>query len=576
MMQQFQGIPASSGIAIGPVWRYLPSRIEVDRQIVTDSDVEWQRLQSAIARTRTQLDDLIAKARVSVGEEEAAIFAAHRLFLDDPELIALMEPAIRQQHLNAAAAVHDAFEQYAQALDALDDAYLQARAADVRDVAQRLLRNLQDAAAAPAPLTAPAIILAEDLTPSDTIQFERSKILGLCTQRGGPTSHTAILARALGVPAVVAAPLPLAEIADGTTAILDGDLGQIIIDPAPETLAAARQRLATWQNVHDAQVLAAKKRAVTRDGHAVEVVANIGGIEDAQQALAAGAEGVGLFRTEFLYLDRTSMPDEGEQIALYRQVFDLMAGRPVVVRTLDIGGDKPAAYLDVAPEPNPFLGWRAIRMITERPDVLKSQFRALLIAAEAANADLRIMLPLVSNLHEVRQARTLYEDVRGALRQEGHRLSQPVQFGMMVEVPSAALLADHFAALVDFFSIGTNDLTQYTLAVDRTNERVAPLASPYHPAVLKLIAMTIAAAHEQGKWVGLCGELAGDPLAAPLLLGLGLDEFSMAPAAIPEVKARIRACSLAESQELASRALALGSPDEVISLLEASANRRDR
>ena len=575
MMQHFQGLPASSGVAIGPAWRYLPARIEIDGRVVTDADAEWQRLQAAIACTRAQLQELETRAGAKVGEEEAAIFAAHQLFLDDPDLETLLEQAICQEHQNAAAAVQDAFEHYAQILAALDDPYLQARAADVRDVSQRLLRNLQGAEETPAQLSGLAIILAEDLTPSDTMQFERSKILGLCTLRGGPTSHTAILARALGVPAVVAAPLPLTEIADGTTVILDGDSGQVIIDPEPETLIAAQHRLAVWQNVHDTQVLAAKNPAITRDGHAIEVVANIGGVEDAQQALAAGAEGVGLFRTEFLYLDRTTMPDEAEQIVLYRQVFDLMAGRPVVVRTLDIGGDKPAPYLDVAPEPNPFLGWRAIRMNTERPDVLKSQFRALLIAAEASNADLRIMLPLVSNLFEVQLARALYEEVRQSLRQEGYRLSQPVQFGMMVEVPAAALLADHFASLVDFFSIGTNDLTQYALAVDRTNERVADLASPYHPAVLKLIAMTIAAAHEQGKWVGLCGELAGAPLAAPLLLGLGLDEFSMAPAAIPEVKARIRECSLAEGQDLAVRALALGSSDEVISLLEAFVNRRD-
>jgi len=574
MRRRFQGLPASPGIAIGPAWRYLPAHIEIDRGAVTNSEAEWQRLEAAIACTRQQLRELETRAGATVGEEEAAIFAAHRLFLDDPDLQALLEQAIRQEHLNAAAAVQDAFEYYAQALAALDDAYLQARAADVRDVARRLLRNLQGAEDAPLQLTAPAIVLAEDLTPSDTIQFERSKILGLCTQRGGPTSHTAILARALGVPAVVAAPLPLAEIADETTVILDGASGEVIVDPTPETLAAARQRLAAWQNVHDAQVLAAKNPAVTLDGHAIEVVANIGGVEDAQQALAAGAEGVGLFRTEFLYLDRTTMPDEEAQIQTYGQVFELMAGRPIVVRTLDIGGDKPAPYLDVAPEPNPFLGWRAIRMITERPDVLRLQFRALLIAADATGADLRIMLPLVSQIKEVQQARALFETVRKELRSEGHQLIRPVQFGIMIEVPAAALLADRFASLVDFFSIGTNDLTQYTLAVDRTNERVADLASPYHPAVLKLIALTITAAHAQGKWVGLCGELAGDPMAASLLLGLGLDEFSMAPAAIPEVKARIRQCSAIESKRLAKQALASDSTEEVIALLKASAEKR--
>jgi phosphoenolpyruvate-protein phosphotransferase len=443
-------------------------------------------------------------------------------------------------------------------LQALDNAYFQARAQDVRDVKMRLLRILAGVADAAIPqLDHPAIILAEDLTPSDTIQFPRDAILGLGTVRGGPTSHTAILARALGVPAVVSAPIRLDAVTPGTTVILDGTTGEVIIEPTAAALADARARQKAWSAAFSREIAAAQTQAATTDGHLVEVVANVGGPEDAEQALVMGAEGVGLFRTESLYLDRTDMPGEEEQTEVYRQVFELMSGKPVVVRTLDIGGDKPAPYLDVEPEPNPFLGWRAIRMMDRRPDVLSSQLRALLMAAGQTDVDLRIMLPLVSQVEEIEQARVLLEEARTSLMAQGVPLPGRLQFGMMVETPAAALLAHHFAQMVDFFSIGTNDLTQYTLAVDRTNERVAHLASPYHPAVLRLIAMTIEAAHARRKWVGLCGEFAGDVQAVPLLLGLGLDEFSMSAVSIPAAKAMLARLTLPETQALAQKVLNL-------------------
>ncbi|HEY53032.1 MAG TPA: phosphoenolpyruvate--protein phosphotransferase [Caldilineae bacterium] len=557
-MQRYQGLPASGGVAIGPAWVYRPEALQIERRRSDDPEQEWRRLELTLAQARQQLDELEERARDAVGEEEAAIFEAHRLFLDDVELLDMVGRTIRNDRLNAEAAVDDSFEHYAAMLLSLDNDYFRARAQDVRDVKQRVLRILlgKETASAAA-LDHPAVILADDLTPSDTIQFERSHILGLCTVRGGPTSHTAILARALGVPAVVSAPLALDEIAPGALVVLDGDAGEVIVEPSAEALAAARARQQRWETKRTAELASANEPAVTRDGHAVEVVANVGNRDDALQAVEMGAEGVGLFRTEFLYLDRDDMPTEAEQVQAYRQVFELMPGRPLVVRTLDIGGDKPAAYLDVAPEANPFLGWRAIRMMDRRPDVLAGQFRALLLAAGQTDADLRIMLPLVSRLEEIERARSLFEEARAALAAEGQPLPAAVQFGMMVEVPSAALLAQHFAQRVDFFSIGTNDLTQYALAVDRTNERVAQLASPFHPAVLKLIAMTLEAAHARGKWVGLCGEFAGDPLATPLLLGLGLDEFSMAPVAIPAVKQEIRRWSMTRCREIARDVLAL-------------------
>ena len=567
-MRRYTGLAASAGIAIGPLWIYHPTEVKVGRLFVTDAPAEWARLQTALSTARTQLRALEERALATVGPDEAAIFAAHQLFLEDAELLKGLSEMVEVQSLNAEAAVHDSFEHYAQALQSLEEEYFKARAQDVRDVAGRVLRCLQGWADNSAgQLTQPAVIFAEDLTPSDTIEFDRDNILGLCTVRGGPSSHTAILARALGVPAVVGAPIPLHDVQNETLVILDGASGEVTLGPTLAKLSVARQRQAEWQAQRADQLSLAAQPATTRDGHRVEVVANIGGADDARQALAQGAEGVGLFRTEFLYLDRDTLANEIEQTAAYREVFQMMGGRPMVVRTLDIGGDKAVSYLGITAEPNPFLGWRAIRMIRERPDVLRTQFQGLLVAAGETGADLRVMLPMVSSLGEVDRARELFDEADAFLRAERRALPERVQFGIMVEVPSAALIAEHFAEKVEFFSIGTNDLTQYTLAVDRTNERVAALASPYHPAVLRLVAMTIQAAHAHGKWVGLCGELAGDVQAVPVLLGLGLDEFSMAPASIPAVKDAIRHWPLPECRNIAAHVLTLPTAIAVIDYL---------
>jgi phosphoenolpyruvate-protein phosphotransferase len=568
-MQQYIGIPASGGIAIGPAWIYRPQQVRVDRYTVQDASLEWTKLQTAISMARTQLQALEARAQEMVGAEEAAIFGAHLMFLDDEELLASLSDLVQGQRLNAKAAVQDAFGHYADALLSLEEEYFKARAQDVSDVGQRVLRCLEgNGNQASTKLVKQVIILAEDLTPSDTIQFDRENILGIATIKGGPTSHTAILARALGVPAVVSIPLPLDDILAETLLILDGVQGEVTIGPTLKELDLARKRQDEWHSRVEIELSRATQPATTKDGHSAEIVANIGNADDARMAIRQGAEGVGLFRTEFLYLDRDSLPRLSEQVDAYQDVFSIMQGKPVVVRTLDIGGDKAVSYLGFSAEPNPFLGWRAIRMIRERPDVLENQFRALLLAAGKTNADLRIMLPMVSTIGEVERARELFDKCSESIQQSDHPLPEKIQFGIMVEVPSTAILADKFSKVVDFFSIGTNDLTQYTLAVDRTNERVAQLASPYHPAVLRLIQYTIQAAHAEGKWVGLCGELAGDPQAVPFLLGVHLDEFSMAPSSIPTVKEAIRAWSLSTCEQIAYTALQLPKAADVIEYLK--------
>ncbi len=568
-MQKYQGLPASEGIVIGPAWVYRPSHVTIERHKVSDTTAEWERLQTALSQARTQLQALEEHTRLTSGPEDAAIFGAHQLFLEDEELLASLRTYIREQSLNAEAAVLDGFEHYAHALELLEEEYFKARAADVRDVERRVLRCLKGMdVELESELDHPAIILAEDLTPSDTIQFDRAKILGVCTVKGGPTSHTAILSRSLGVPAVVSVPVPVENISNGLLIIMDGHTGAVTLGPTLAELNAAKAKQAEWQAQREALLAKAEAPAITRDGHQTEVVANIGSIADARMALKNGAEGVGLFRTEFLYLDRDSLPSEDDQARIYQKAFEVMGKRPVVVRTLDIGGDKAVSYLGVTQEPNPFLGWRAIRMIRERPDILENQLRAILIAGGKTEVDLRIMFPMVSSVGEVERTREIFDQVKQQLQEEGKPLPAKVQFGIMVEVPSAAVLADVFAQSVDFFSIGTNDLTQYALAVDRTNERVAALASPYHPAVLRLIKMTIDAAHKHGKWVGLCGELGGEPMAVPLLLGMGLDEFSMSAGSIPAVKEAIREWTLDVCKAKAQEALQLHSAVEVIEYLK--------
>jgi phosphoenolpyruvate-protein phosphotransferase len=566
-MKRWTGIGASAGIVIGPVWIFRTTAIQTPHYTIRDVNSEMARLTAAITAVRKQIQAQQAHAVAEVGEKEAAIFSAHLSFLEDPELMEAIQNAIREDKLNAEAAVEQAAQVFAELLAGLDDPYFRERAQDVHAVGDQIVRSLlgktDTSGRGPAH---PAIVVAEELTPADTIQFNRSILLGLVTVRGGPTSHVAILSRSLGIPSIVSVPLAIDEVHNGETAILDGVKGELILSPDAAALAEAHARRETFLVTERREKEAAQEATHTLDGQRVEVVANIGTPEDAVKAIEFGAEGVGLFRTEFLYMGHDALMSEAEQVSVYRQVFDTMGSRPVVVRTLDIGGDKEIKYLGLAPEENPFLGWRGIRMISERVDLLEGQFRALLRAG--VNADLRIMLPMVSNLDEIERGREILEKVRRQLENEGVQYARKVQYGIMVEVPSIALIAEHAAPLVDFFSIGTNDLTQYTLAVDRGNSRVAPLASPFHPAVLQLIARTIHAGHAVNKWVGMCGEFAGNTLAAPLLLGLGLDEFSASASMLPALKQTLRQCKTEACHPLANELLQLGRPEAVIARLK--------
>ncbi len=550
----------------GPSLTYEQPLIEVQRRSVENPESELARLERALSVAAHQLEKVQQKAGVEAGSEEAAIFEAHSLFLSDPSLLGLARSLIEDQRINAEAGWHEAIGTFARKMDELEDEYLRARAADVRDVGQRVLRILVGVEeTAGEALSQPSIVVARDLSPSDTMRLDKKLVLAFCTAEGGPTSHTAILARSLGIPAVVGLGPDVLAVPDNANLAVDGGRGLVIVNPSPETLHEFEVRRLQAKSRSEADLKRAHEPAVTRDGHRVEVVANVGWIEGASESLEYGAEGIGLLRTEFLYLDRRSAPTEEEQFAAFRRILESMETRPVVVRTLDVGGDKELPYIDLGSERNPFLGWRAIRMCLDQPEFFKVQLRALLRASPGH--DLRIMFPMVSTLDEVRQAKDLLGQARKEVEDAGLEIAPGIQVGIMVEVPAVAVMARHFASEVDFFSIGTNDLAQYTLAAERTNQRVAHLSDGLHPAVLRLVKEVVMAADEAGIWVGLCGELAGEAEAIPILLGLGIDELSMAPASIPGAKAILRAWTLRHAQAVAAEALTLDSAAAVRELV---------
>ncbi len=554
---QIQGIAAAPGIAIGPAYQLKQSELEIE-ETFAGSSAEQTRLQGAIERARGQLNALRKEMLARDASAEADIFDVHLEIMDDPDLLDAVLTKINGQQ-SAAQAWQATIDARAKLVAGLDDPLLAARSADLHDVGYRVLRLLVGADDQGHKLPDhPVIILAHDLSPSDTAALDKDKVLGFCTAVGGPTAHSAIIARALSLPAIVSAGEKVLEIEDGTQVIVNGATGMLTIGPDETAVSQAKTAQQQWQAQRDAAEKRAADPAITQDGHRVEIVANIGGLADAQQAMASGAEGVGLLRTEFLFLDRAEAPTEGEQFTVYRDVVQAMQGQPVIIRTLDIGGDKPLPYIEVPPEANPFLGERGIRLCLNRPDLLRQQLRAILRATTFGK--LRIMFPMVADVAEWRAARAMVEELRNELNMP------PVELGIMIEIPSAALMADAFAPEVDFFSVGTNDLTQYTLAMDRMHPSLAGKSDGLHPAVLRLISRTVEAAHACGKWVGVCGELGADPQAVPILIGLGVDELSVSVPAIPTVKAQVRSLQLNEAKSLAQQALNCATAPEVRAL----------
>ena len=558
-----KGIPAAPGLAHGETVIIKQEKLEVPEFKIDDIEGELARLTQAIEKSRKEIMALKESVSDRAEANEAEIFEAHKMFLEDAALLNKAKNAVKNG-VNAEKGWHEAIEFFAQMMENIPDETLSSRAMDIRDVGRRVLGHLLGVSIGGTFLNQPSIIVGKDLTPSDTASLDKDMVLAFCTAEGGPTSHTAILSKAFGLPAVVGLGPEILDVPEKTMVLVNGGLGEVVVSPNEHLYKTFLEDERESKEDQEIARKAAQAPAMTADGDRVEVVANIGSVVDAPTGIHFGAEGVGLFRTEFLYLDRKSLPNEQEQIDAYAEVFSHYPQMPVVVRTLDIGGDKMIPYLELPVELNPFLGWRGIRMIDGLRDIFFIQFKSLLQAAANTDADLRIMLPMVSSLAEIRAARSVLDEAIQTLQEEGKNFTRTFQFGIMIEVPAAALMADRLAEEVDFFSIGTNDLTQYTLAVDRTNSKVAHLAHPLNPAVLALISHTIKCAHAAGKWVGLCGELAGDPVAAPILLGLGLDEFSMSPASIPGIKQVMQKLYKNDCQKLAESVLILADPDEVI------------
>jgi multiphosphoryl transfer protein len=552
------GVAASPGLAVGKVWRLRREEIPVEETGETPNK-ERRRLEDAMDVARNQLEALQGELRAQADPAKAAIFAAHQELLGDPDLLDIAESAIAKGK-SAAFAWRAAYSTHAERLAALKNELLAGRANDLRDVGRRVLALVTGHPVEEPQAPPETILIAEDLAPSDTARLDRTRVLGFATVGGGATSHVAIIARSLDLPAVAGIEPRAMDLTDGTPVILDGSKGTLRLEPDPaeiDRIRGLKQRMAQRQA---ADLAAAFQPATTPDGHRIEVAANIGGLQDAQKAVKLGAEGVGLLRSEFLYMDRTAAPTEDEQFAIYSEIARALDGRPMIIRTLDVGGDKPLAYLPLPREENPFLGIRGVRIGLERPEILRTQVRAILRAGQGNK--LRMMFPMIATLDEIRSVKGLVEEERARLG-----TVDPVELGIMVEVPSAAVLARQFAREVDFFSIGTNDLTQYTLAMDRGHPKLAAKADAMNPAVLRLIAQTVEGAKAEGKWVGVCGGLASDPQAVAILVGLGVTELSVSVPSIPAVKAEVRANSLASCQSLAEHALTQDSATAVRALV---------
>lgn len=572
MTSPLYGIAASDGIAIAKTYRLESPSLQFDKKTIADPQQEVERLNSALAASTQELELIRDQAEKQIGPKEAAIFGAHLMVLSDPELIGPITEKIQTDRVNAESALQEVSDMFMEMFAAMDNEYMQERAADIKDVRNRVLAHLLGVKFPnPGLIDEKVILLAEDLTPSDTVQFNPEFIQGFITEIGGRTSHSAILARTLEIPAVVGVKKLMETLEDGMMLIIDGIEGKIIADPTAEEIETYNKRKEEF--AAQKRELASLKDAATisADGVQVELAANIGSPKDVDSLLENGAEAIGLFRTEFLYMGRDSFPTEEQQFEIYAEVLKRMGDKPTVVRTLDIGGDKELSYLDLPKELNPFLGLRAIRLCLEMPDLFRTQLRALI--RSSVHGNLKIMFPMIATLEEFRQAKQMFVEEQQKLAAENIPFNENIEVGIMVEIPSTAVMADVFAKEVDFFSIGTNDLIQYTLAADRMNENVAHLYQPFNPAILRMVKMVIDAAHKEGKWAGMCGEMAGEQLAVPILLGLGLDEFSMSASSILKTRSMIGTLSKAEMETHTERILSLATAQEVRQYVAELVNR---
>ena len=560
---RIQGISGSRGVAVGNVYRYIQEEIVIPDYTVAEDKVEEEigKFAAAMAATLKQLDTIRQKALDEMGPEEAAIFEAHMQIAQDPSLSDGIKSLVESSHTNVVAATAQTIETFANIFLGMEDPYMRERGADIKDIGDRLMRNMLGMnPRGLSHISGEVILVAQDLAPSDTASLDKNVVKGIVTAAGGPTSHAAIMARTLEIPAVMGVG-DIESFVDGDKAVVLGTDGIVEMNPSDADWDEYTNQAAAFQEELKRLRESANLEATTTDGHYVELFGNIGKAKDAKNALTMGAQGIGLYRTEFLYMENDELPAEDVQFEEYKKVAQDMKGKPVIIRTMDIGGDKELKCLDLPSEMNPFLGYRAIRISLNRPDIFKVQLRALLRAS--AFGDIHIMYPMIASVEEVKQANAMLDECKEELTAEGKEFNKDIKVGIMIEVPAAAVISPILAKYVDFFSIGTNDLCQYTLAVDRMNEAIGSLYQPLHPGVLRLIKHVIDASHEHGKFTGMCGELAGDPVATMILLGLGLDEFSMTASSIPLIKNILRSVSKAECEEVANKALTMDTAEEI-------------
>lgn len=568
----FKGTGASPGIAIGKVLVVEHSELEIEKRSIVDIDEEVTKLDRAVEISKEELTKVKEKALVELGEHEAEIFEAHLLVLEDPELIDSAKAKIRDEEVNADFALKEIRDMFVGMFESMDNEYMRERAADIKDVTNRIIRHLLGAKIVDlAALEEEVVLVAHDLTPSDTATMNKSKVLGFLTDIGGRTSHTAIMARTLEIAAVVGLTDITTKAKDGDYIVFNGDTGEVILNPDEETMTKYTKLKTEFEEYRKSLELLKGKPSVTLDGRHVELAGNIGSPKDVEGLIKNDAEGVGLYRTEFLYMDKEdAFPTEEEQYEAYKAVLEGMDNKPIVIRTLDIGGDKDLPYFEMESEMNPFLGYRAIRICLDRKDIFKTQLRALYRAS--VHGKLRIMFPMISSLEELLAAKEVVAEVKDELKAEEVAFADDVEVGMMIEIPSAAVISDILAKHVDFFSIGTNDLIQYTCAVDRMNQKISHLYNQFNPAVLRLIKTVIDNAHKEGKWVGMCGESAGDQRMIPILLGFGLDEFSMSPISILPARKLITSVSYEDMQNFANEVLSMGTAKEIKAHVEKTFN----